>query len=62
MAALRVEILWLVLFKAWIAAANTEEWKTATATYTKETDGSIINGNFLLSIYRICHLFSDNGA
>lgn len=29
--------------------AQDEDWKTATATYSKETDGSIITGSLLAS-------------
>jgi len=37
----------LILLKACeITDAEDGEWKTATATYTKETDGSIITGSF----------------
>lgn len=49
MAALKTTLLCLLIFKAWVAATNTEEWKTATATYTMETDGSIINGTLFFS-------------
>ncbi|OMP11370.1 Expansin [Corchorus olitorius] len=42
MGAFQVLVLYLILLLASIAAGKEEEWKSATATYTKETDGSII--------------------
>lgn len=34
-----------------ITATKDEEWKTASATYSKETDGSIITGTCLALIH-----------
>ena len=49
MAVLKTTLFCLViLWKSCVDASNpSEDWKTATATYTKETDGSIIDGTFL---------------
>jgi hypothetical protein len=49
MGALQTTVFFLFLLKACEINANIEEWKTATATYSKETDGSIITGTFLAS-------------
>lgn len=37
--------------------AQDEDWKTATATYSKETDGSIITGTLLASSLTILQKF-----
>lgn len=58
MGALQATFLFLILLKACecqITDAEDGEWKTATATYTKETDGSIITGSFLAS-FRVCQV------
>lgn len=54
---LQATLLYLVLYLVLlhicrcsnIAVSQDEEWKTATATYSKETDGSIITGTLLAS-------------
>lgn len=47
MDALQATVFFLVLLiSCEINGAEDEEWKTATATYSKETDGSIITGKF----------------
>ncbi|TQE13848.1 hypothetical protein C1H46_000479 [Malus baccata] len=35
-------LFWVLLCGSIAAAQNEEEWKTATATYSNESDGSII--------------------
>lgn len=45
MAALQTTLLFLILLQTWVAADQKGQWKTATATYTMETDSSIIDGN-----------------
>lgn len=57
MAALQTLLLCLVLLQTWVAAVQKEEWKTATATYTMETDGSIINGAVLTFHLQIFFFF-----
>ncbi|GAV92009.1 Pollen_allerg_1 domain-containing protein/DPBB_1 domain-containing protein [Cephalotus follicularis] len=42
MGPLKVTVLCLILLQTCIITAQENEWKTATATYTKETSGSII--------------------
>lgn len=45
MAAFVAVIVYLLLLQTPnIFAAKDEEWKSATATYSKETDGSIVTG------------------
>jgi hypothetical protein len=57
MGVLQATFLFLILLKACeITDAEDEDWKTATATYTKETDGSIITGSFLAS-FRVLSSF-----
>lgn len=48
MGSLQATLVFLILLQAScsIIAIKDEEWKTASATYTKETDGSIITGTF----------------
>ena len=50
MGALQATVFFLFLLKACEINAQNEDWKTATATYSKETNGSIITGTFLASI------------
>lgn len=40
-------VFFLILLQTCKTAAQHEEWNSATATYTKETNGSIIIGTFL---------------
>ena len=47
MGALKVMILYLIVHQAWKITADDEEWNSATATYVKDTNGSIVVGNFL---------------
>ncbi|KAJ6311171.1 hypothetical protein OIU76_015820 [Salix suchowensis] len=42
MGALKAILLYFILYQTWKIAADEEEWKSATATYVKETSGSII--------------------
>lgn len=50
MGALQATVFFLFLLKACEINAQNEDWETATATYSKETNGSIITGTFLVSI------------
>ncbi|KAL3581098.1 hypothetical protein D5086_018933 [Populus alba] len=42
MGALKAILLYLIIHQTWKITADDEEWKSATATYVKETSGSII--------------------
>ncbi|KAL5562303.1 hypothetical protein UlMin_032050 [Ulmus minor] len=42
MGTLQAAFLCFILLRTWVFAADYEVWKTASATYTKEKDGSII--------------------
>lgn len=46
-----------------IYGANDEEWKSATATYSKETDGSIVTGTLFLHLQspKITQVFKNGG-
>lgn len=50
MGALKAILLYLIIHQTWKITADDEEWKSATATYIKETSGSIIVGNFLATV------------
>lgn len=53
MGSLQGTLVFLILLQVLnITATKDEEWKTASATYTKETDGSIITGTFLALSHR----------
>jgi len=47
MGALKAMLLYLIIHQTWKITADDEEWKSATATYVKETNGSIVVGNSL---------------
>lgn len=56
MGAFQATVFYLVLCHGCKAIAQDAGWKSATATYSKETDGSIISrihGYYFLSIYLI---------
>ena len=60
MAAFVAVVVYLVLLQTPnLFAAKDEEWKSATATYSKETDGSIVTGTLLLRLkaHRIILVF-----
>ena len=46
MGSLQVTVLYFILLLISKVTSKEEEWKSATATFTKETDGSIITGTF----------------
>jgi len=69
MSTLQSALICLVLLGAAIYAAasyddldpNEEEWESATATFTKEANGSIITGtNFTPCFFTTTSLFSSN--
>ena len=47
MGALKAMLLYLIIHQTLKITADDEEWKSATATYVKETYGSIVVGNSL---------------
>lgn len=61
MAALQAIVLILylmIILQTNKVTAEDEEWKSATATYTKETDGSITIGNVLATSPSVLHVLT----